>query len=306
VVKSPPIANLQIVMHKFKTTQRMKNITTTFLLLFTLIEVSGQTTVTDLNGFRIGQYRETPTNEFGKPIQQDKYEDGFEYEVFIIKPDTSLYMVFEYAAGHTDVIWSIQISGNNKTTDIGFKGLKLGLDKKEVERVLGKPDKKDDMGEYGEKWSFDKTNYTVEISKSGKLSSVKITDNYSGNTPDVSKLPRFDNIVKLLSSKSNADIASILSPGIEIYFKDQTMFFGKSLKTEIETDYSKIFQTIREISKGLDKIKTTDENSYEENMRVALGQNPKHVIKIKTGHVIKEIVFEYNNGQYLIWEINAQ
>jgi hypothetical protein len=41
-------------------------------------------------------------------------------------------------------------------------------------------------------------------------------------------------------------------------------------------------------------------------MRVALGQNTKHVIKIKTGHPIKEIVFDYVNGKYLIWEINAQ
>lgn len=112
--------------------------------------------------------------------------------------------------------------------------------------------------------------------------------------------------MKLLSSKNNVDIASILAPGIEIYYKDQTMFFAKSLKTEIETDYSKIFQTIREISKGLDKINTSDENSYEENMRLALGQNTKHVAKIKTGHSIKEIVFEYINGEYLIWEINAQ
>ena len=292
--------------HKFRTTTIMKNITTTFLLLFILLKVSGQTAVTELNGFRIGQYRETATNEFGKSVKHDKYEDGFEYEAFIINKDSSLYMVFEYAAEHTDVIWSIQISGNNTAKDIGFKGLKLGLDKKEVQSVLGKPDKKDDMGEYGEKWSYDKTNYSVEISKSGKLSSVKITDNYSSNKPEVSKLPKFDNVVKLLSSKNNVDIASILAPGIEIYYKDQTMFFTKSLKTEIEMDYSKIFQTIREISKGLDKIKTSEENSYEENMRVALGQNPKHVIKIKTGHVIKEIVFDCINGQYLIWEINAQ
>ena len=294
-------------MHKFRTASIMKNITTTILLLLlTLFEVSGQTAVTELNGFRIGQYREAAINEFGKPVQQDKYQDGFEYEAFIISADTSLYMVFEYASGQTGVIWSIQISGNNTTKEIGFKGLKLGLDKKEVQRVLGIPDKKEDIGEYGEKWSYDKTNYSVEISKTGKLFSVKITDSYSSNTPDVSKLPKFDDVVKLLNSKTNADISSILAPGIEIYYKDQTMFFGKSIKKEIETDYSKIFQTIREISKGLDKINTSNESSYEENMRVALGQNTKHVVKIKTGHIIKEIVFEYINGQYLIWEINAQ
>ncbi len=285
----------------------MKNITATFLFLFlALFKVSGQTTVTNLNGFQIGQYRETAINEFGKPFQKDKYEDGFEYETFIINTDGSLYMVFEYAAGHTDVIWSVQISGENTTTDIGFKGLKLGLDGAEVERVLGIAYKKDNIGEYGERWSYDNTNYSVEISKNGKLSSVKITDNYSTNTPDVNKLPKFNNVVKLLSSTNNADIASILAPGIEIYYKDKIMFFGKSLQTEIETDYSRIFQTIRVMIKNLDKIKTSDENSYEENIRVALGQNTKHVAKIKTGHTIKEIVFEYINGKYLIWEINAQ
>lgn len=283
----------------------MKYITTTILLLLTLLNVNGQETVTDLNGFRIGQYREAATNEFGKPFQQNKFEDGFEYEVFIIKPDSSLYMVFEYAAGHTDVIWSIQISGSNTTTDIGFKGLKLGLDKNEVQNVLGIPDNKEDLGEYGEQWSYDDTNYSVEISTTGKLSSVKITDNFSDNMPDVNKLPKFDKVVKLLSSKDNAEIASILAPGIEIYYKDQTMFFAKSLQTEIETDYSKIFQTIREISKGLDKINTSDESSYEENVRFVLGQKTKHVAKIKSGHIINEIVFEYINGQYLIWEINA-
>jgi len=284
----------------------MKNITTTLLLFLALIKVSGQTAVMELNGFRIGQYRETAKNEFGEPYQQDKFDDGFEYEVFVIQPDASLYMVFEYAAGFTDVIWSIQISGSNTTTDIGFKGLKLGLDKKEVQRVLGKPDKTEDIGEYGEKWSYDKTNYSVEISKSGKLSSVKITDDYSGNTPDLSKFPKFENIAKQLSSQNNADIANIVAPGIKIYYKDQILFFTKSLKTEIETDYSKIFQTIREISTGLDKINTSDENAYEENMRLTLGQNPKHVVKIKTGHTIKEIVFDYVNEQYLILEINAQ
>jgi len=281
-------------------------IVTSLLFFLIQLEVNGQTFVTELYGFRLGQYRETATNELGKPFQQEKFDDDFEYEVFLLKPDTSLYMVLEYAKGQTDIIWSIQISGDNTITDIGFKGFKLGIDKKQVEKVLGKPNRKDDIGDYGEKWTYEETNYSVEISKNGKLSSVKIMDTYSNETPNVNKLPKFENIIKLLSSKNNAEIARILAPGIEIYHKDQTLFFRKSLKTEIETDYSKIFQTIREISKGLNKINTSDLNSYEENMRIIVGQNPKHVIKIKIGHTIKEIVFDYINGQYLIWEINAQ
>lgn len=284
----------------------MKFITTIFVIILALGEVCGQTVVMDLNGFRIGQFRETVSNEFGKPIQQDKYKDGFEYEVFNIKPDTSVYMVFEYSAERTDVIWSIQISGKDKTADIGFKGLRLGIDKKEVESVLGKPDQKQDLGKHGEKWSFENTNYSIEISREGELSSVKITDNYSGEVPDVSKLPKFEDVVKILRSKKNSEIAGVLAPGIEIYYKDQTLFFNKSWKNEIETDYSKIYDTIRELSKELDKINTSDEDSYEENMRMTEEPAVRHVVKIKTGHVIKEIVFEYINGQYLIWEILAQ
>jgi hypothetical protein len=307
VVKVPPLDLLQTNIHMLRTTLITKYITTIILLLsLTLFEVSGQTSVTDLNGFWIGQYRETTINEFGKPSQQNKFEDGFEYDAFIINSDTSLIMVFEYAPNHINAIWSIQISGNNTNSDIGFKGLKFGVDKKEVERVLGKPDKKDNVGEYGERWSYRKTNYSVEISKSGKLSSVKITDDYSSNTPEVNKFPKFDNVMKTLCSKNDSVIARILAPRIEIYYKAQTLSFGKSLKTEIETDHSKIFQTIREITSDLNKINTSDDNSYEENLRMVSGQNPKYVFKIKTGHTIKEIVFEYINGQYLIWEINAQ
>jgi hypothetical protein len=169
--------------------------TTTFLLFLTLLKVSAQTVVTDLNGFRLGQYRETATNELGKPFQQGKYKDGFGYEVFLLKPDTSLYMVFEYAARDTAIIWSLQISGNDTTTDIGFKGFKLGIDKNQVQQLLGKPDKKEDIGDYGKKWTYDKTNYSVEISKRGTLSSVKIRDTYSNKPADVSKLPKFDKVI---------------------------------------------------------------------------------------------------------------
>jgi len=287
----------------------MKRITTiALLLLFMVLEVKGQA-ITDLYGFRLGQFKETAANELGEPFQEGELDDGYKYQAFIIKSDSNSYMIFGCAPEQADIIRSIQISerkGKNATTDTGFKGLKLGTSKKQVEQMLGKPDEKKDIGDYGELWSYDeRANYSIEIGTNGKLSSVKIWDIYSDDTPDVTKLPKFKNVIKLMSSKNNVDMASILAPGIEIYYKDQTLFFNKSLKTEIETDESKVFQTIREISVGLNKINTSDPNSYEENIRLVMGQNPKHVVKIKTGHIIKEIVFEYTNKQFLIWEINA-
>ncbi len=276
------------------------------VFVLSVLSASGQNYVNSLYGFQLGQYREVAKNELGEPFQQNKYEDGYEYDLFSLKPDNSLYIVFEYAPWNTSTIYSIQISGSETDTDIGFKGLNFSQDEKYVERVLGDPDQIESIGEYGVSWFYKDANYSVEISTDGTLSSVKIMDNKADNSPDLTKLPKFDQVVKVLCSNDNAEIAEMLAPGLEIYYKDESLFFEKSIKTEIETDFSGIFQTIKKISKGLDKINTSDENVYEENMRLVSGQNPMHVIKIKSGHTIHEIVFDYINGQYLIWEISAQ
>lgn len=282
--------------------------TTTFtlLLLLSIYRVNGQEIVTDLNGFRLGQFRETATNEFGKPSQKDKFEDGYEYEIFMIKPNSSLYMVFEYAAEDTNTIWSIQVTGTDNSTDIGFKNLRLDMDKKQVENLLGKPSQKVNIGEYGERWEYENTNYSVEISTKGRLSSVKIKNTYADEKPDLNKLPVFKNIVSWLLVSNNSNIAAILSPGLEIYYKDNTIRFKKSLQNEIKSDYSKVFKTIRQLSKDLGKINVSDSNVYSESVRIILGQNFMCVMKFKSGTLIKEIVFRYENGEYLIWEINAE
>lgn len=151
---------------------------------------------------------------------------------------------------------------------------------------------------------FNGTNYSVEINQKGKLSSVKIKDTYSAtDDPDLTKIPSFETVAKVMNSKSNSDIESILAPDIEIYEKNKTVFFNKSIRTEINTDSSYVFGTIRRIAKGLDKIDTKDSTVYDENMRFMQGQNVMHVIKIYKGAQIKEIVFKYINGRYRIYEI---
>jgi len=269
------------------------------------LDENEHTVITELYGFRLGQYKHTTKNEFGEPFQGGKFEDESEYEMFFIDSEKSIYMVFIYSKEQNKTIESIQLSGDNFMADIGFYGLRLGIDKEKVEKVLGKPYDKKDIGEYGEQWNYENKNYSIEISHKGKLSSVKIWDTYSSNTSIMGKRPEFESIIKLMSSNNNTDIGHILAPTVEIYYKGQTLCFEKSFGTEIKTDFSGIFQTIREIINGLDKINTYDPNSYEENMRVVLGQNMKHVVKIKKGHIIQEIVFENINGQYLIYEIHA-
>lgn len=276
--------------------------------MFLTTHAIGQSFYTDLYGFKLGQYRETAKNELGNPIQYGKFDDGFVYEAYLLKPDTSLYIIFEYAARDTNIIWSIQVSGSNSTTDVGFKNATLGIDKIQTEKLFGKPTSIEDIGDYGNKWDYDKTNFSLEVNTKGKLSSIKVLDN-SGelfpNGPDLKKIPSFDDIRIILSSNNNEEILKLLSGDIEVYKNDSTYYFKKSFKTEQNTDYSKMISLIKEIAKDLSTVNTKSIDEYEENMRLTYGEDTKHVIKIKKGHVIKEIVFKYYGGQYLIYEINA-
>lgn len=274
-----------------------------FLICFGL---QAQTNALELNGFHLGQFREVATNELGEVFIQDQYDNGVEYEVYLLHPDRRLYMVFEYYPEVLDEICSIQIAGIDATADLGFKNLKLGMDSKEIIQTLGQPTRKVDVGEYGERWEYEPLNYSVEINPSGRLSSIKITMPQQDDAPDWGQLPDFKSFVKTLSTGSNAEIAALLAPGIEIYQGEELLFFEKSIRTEIKTDVSKVFETIRKLSQGLDSIDTHNEQAFEENMRLMMGMGALYVIKIKNEHPIHEIVFIYWNGRFLIWEIHAR
>ncbi len=278
------------------------------LLFGSTMQVYGQLFYTDLYGFRLGQYREAAQNELGEPIEYGKFADGFISETYLLKPDTSLYIIFEYASWDSSIIWSIQVSGSNSTTDIGFRNAKLGIGKSQIEYLFGKPTSSEDIGEYGQKWIYGKTNFSIEVNPEEKLSSVKIRDNAGelfSTGPDINKIPSFDKLQKMLNSNNNSEILKLLSGDIEIYYNANTYYFKKSLLTEEKSDYSKMLSLIKSISKDLASVDTKNIDEYEENMRMALGENIQHVIKIKKGHTINEIVLKYIGGQYYIYEINA-
>lgn len=278
-----------------------------FLIFQTLIIFSANTQdfVSNLYGFKLEQYREVASNDLGTPLLKNKFDDGFEYEAYLLKPDTTAYIVFEYAAGSTNTIYSIQITGQDQSVDIKFKGLYMGMDEKSIEKALGRAVEKEKIGNYGEKWEYTNTNYSIEVNK-GKLSSVKIRNHLLNEKEGNSKIPSFATIQKALMSNNNEQISTLVAPGIEIYYHGKTYYLGRSFESEIEKDQSKIYETLKFLSKDLDKVNTSDTSVYEENVRIIPDQHPMHVIKLKKGHLIKEIVFQYLFGKYFIWEINAE
>ena len=281
----------------------------TFFIIATALNAQGQTFFTNLYGFRLGQYREAAKNQLGKPFKSGKEDDGFEYEAFLLSDNTS-YVAFEYSANDPKHIWSIQFTGASSKIDPDFRNLRLGMAPTEVETLLGKllSITVKDIGEYGNLLTYDKTNLTVEINKSNKLSSIKILNNSNDlfpKGPDVKKIPTFEVIQKTLNSGSNADILKLLAGDVKVYYKGETYYFKKSFLTEQTTDYSKVLSIIKTVSKDLVTVNVKSPSEYEENMRISLGEDIKHVIKIKKGHQIKEITLKYFAGRYYISEINA-
>jgi len=281
-------------------------LTTTFLLLNSIF-IFSQNIESELKGFKLRQYREVVEAEFGKPFQVNKFDDGFESEIYLIKADSSAYMIFEYPSWNKEIIYSIQIYGAFENINPKFKGIKMGITENELIQIVGKPTSSKNIGEYGKMIEYLNTNYSFEIDNSGKLASIKIVDNYDSLFPEpkVEKIPSFDKIKEILKSNNSKLISEILSPEMEIYVNGETLFFKENWGKEISSDNSLIFKTINELVKEIDKIDVTDENQYEENMRLTLGENPKHVMKFKNGIKIKEIVFKWEAGKYLIWEIRT-
>ena len=282
------------------------------ILLLTILFLNSsyifsQEVITELNGFKLRQFKEAVKSKYKEPFQVNNFDDGFVAEIYLIKPDSTAYVIFEYPNWNKEIIFSIQIYGAFKEIDPRFQNLKMGISESELFEKIGKPSASKGIGEYGKVLEYENTNYSFEINNDGKLASIKIVDNYNELFPDpkVEKIPSLEKIKEVLNSNNPKIISEILSPELEIYLNDTTLFFKQSWEVEINSDSSKMYKTISEIIKGINEIDASDENQYEENMRLTLGENSKHVLKFKTGIKLKEIVMKWDNGKYQIWEIKT-
>jgi hypothetical protein len=279
----------------------------TVLIVFKFILAQKPELVNDLFGFKLGQFRESTTNTLGPIFKSDKFPDNSEFEIFVLKPDSSAYIYFEYSAVLNNIIWAIQISGTNTELDLGFKNLKLGLTKEKVEKILGKASSKENLDEYGESWIYKDANYNVEISLEGKLSSVKIFNpNFINSLFTEAKVPSFESILAKLQSENNKTIASILSTDFELFYNNKSSHFKKSWSEEINSDFSKIFTNITLVSKDLEKINTKNISLHKNNKNQEKNESPLLIFKINSSLIVKEIVFKLVNTQFLISEIRCE
>jgi len=277
------------------------------LVVFVLFNfcANAQDFVSELNGFKLGQFRDVPKNELKTIIQKESLEDGYEYEIFLVQKDTSAYMIFEYAPNDLQTIWSIQLTGSKKGFDCSFKGLHLGMSKSEVEKNVGQPSSTMDAGEYGTRWIYENGNYSLEIGLDDTLAGIKIIDQSNTFFPkaDLSKIPSYTKYSEILKTDDREKIADLLAPGMEIYKKDSVYYFKNSMANEIKNDGSGLFELIKEMRTIINKTDAKDNIQYNEDMRITENQGVLHVAKFNLDGKYSEIVFKHILGNYLIWEI---
>lgn len=266
---------------------------------------SAQTFVRDLAGFRLGQYRDATHRDLGQPDQQGNTDENTAYEAFLLSEEPMLYMVFQYRKTDPDTIWSIQVTGADPKYDIGFRGLRLTALPAEVEKILGKPREKIDVSEHGIRWEFSNTNYSVEIGKDNRLSSVRIVDEPL-REPDVKNLPQLKDVIGILQAGTNAELGNLLAPDIELYEGDKVLAFESSMKNEIASDGSGVFATVRKLSKELSFVDQTKADQYDVKMRVRPGRDLLHVIQLPKLKTVTEITFKWNGERWQIWEFGAK
>lgn len=290
---------------KYNVMRIPSSLTFIFIGLLAATSVMGQNLARDLNGFRLGQLREATHKELGPPDKAENGSDGIYYEAFLMSEEPMLYMVFQYQESDPEIIWSIQITGNNKKHDPLFRGLRLGQSPAEVEKLLGKPSKKHDVEQHGTRWEYDGRNFSVEINPQNKLSSIRIVNDRKAE-PDMKKVPKLADVAKKLQTAPNADLADMLAPDLEVYDSGKVLSFRHSINNEIANDKSGVFESVRRLSKELSQVDTIKSDQYEELTNLRQGRDPLHVAKLWKLKGVTEITYAWDGERWLIWEFGAK
>jgi len=254
--------------------------------------------VTDLNGFRLWQFRNVVIASYGEPDRKMEQND-FTHEAFFISEKA--YMVFGYLSSASHNIYSIQITGDTNEM-LPFKGLVLGDNVVKVNKQLGLPTNIRQIEKPRvDIYEFENTNYTIEIDESGKLFSIKISvknklfENASFNDE------HWGNFKKAVMEKNLPKIINCLRPDVEIYKDGKTLSINKKISEFNNNPNQEFIQAI--IAEKNSVYTELTKSEPESEMRVQEKMGVGSVYKFYKGNMLREIVFFPYNGKYRIYEI---
>lgn len=270
------------------------------LVILVFICIVQASNYTDLNGFRLWQFKSSVQESMGEPDNVIKKTHS---EINAYYFNDSCYMIFEYLDQNPEYLYSIQITGS-PVSMIPFEGFTLGDSEKKVVEKFGKPDGIDTIAEPAVfAYVYDSLNYTFEFNSNLKLYSIKI---YAHE--NIFKIKKgaerstYNRFVKLLKKRAlNKEFFDCFRPDMEIYNNDFT--------NNIWTKYSDFIKIPGEDIEGLligDKWSVLDEilkTEPVEEMRVIENFGIGQVFKFYDGAILEEIVFFPYKGEMRIYEI---
>lgn len=269
-----------------------------FVVIFFPLILESTDIQTDLNGFRLLQFKDVAEKYFGKPF--DTIRTSFKTaEAYLV--DSNAYMVFEYDKSLPNNICSIQLTGNTNKV-LRFKGLIPGDNVQKVNDILGKPSKtkkieSPDVTQY----SYEGANYTIEINDKDKLYSIKIycTNDLMQKTDGA--FQSYNSLKFLVLSKDIKGIVEMLRPDVEIFKNGEVLSIKQRYSDFINNPDEKIIAAFLGDTDSI--IKEMKESEPEGEIRLIKGFGAGEVYKFYNGKILKEIVFFPYNGKYRVYEI---
>lgn len=254
----------------------------------------------ELFGFRLGQYKTVVTNELGQPSGTKVMEDSTTVDFYYISKDSSTYVGFQYIPSKPKEINAIQLSGDN--TERLFYGINLKDSEKKLTSVFGKPDTlifQEFNDKKAEIWKYIKLNLSI-LFVDKKIESIRIWDDYEQKDYNH---PTIEELLKIIKSKDKTKIADILSPGLEIYYCDKVITWKNSFHKNIHLEKASVFDFITNDEYGLVTLSQRENLVHDLNLRMVTGTGTFPVYKFPNEELISEVVLNYQQGHYKIWEI---
>lgn len=255
----------------------------------------------EYDGIFIGQHADVLKSEFGEPASESKGNQNSKYVFFSLQGDADSYIGFQFIPERPKDIFSIQISGSEKTKMKPFLGLKLGDSTKEIIKRVGKPYEKSRAGKK-ELWLWDERNYTMLIGVNGQLSSIKISGHHGfPNQPE--EFNGLKLLYSALKSRKTDNILRHIMPNIEIYTKNVLSIAKRPLRKEVNDKNSKLMQSLLygklNVLSDLNKLGT----SHPAAMRLILDEGMGYVYTIQGSKFLHELVFSYLGGEWRLWKL---
>ncbi len=272
------------------------------ILTFGINTVFGQglTIPDELYGFRLGQYKTAVINELGQPSKTQMLEDSTTVDFYFLSSDSSTCVVFQYSPRKPKEIFAIQLSGTK--TDRLYYGIQLGDSEEKTISVFGKPDtimnqefnnNKEKLLKYTERnLSF--------LFNDNKVESIRIWDQEQKkhyNNPSVKEL------LNIIATNDKQSICDILSPNLEIYFCDRIVTWKNSFYKDVYLEKTSAYEFIINSQYGLKSLKNETETYPYYNIRFIADVGTFPVFKFPKETLISEIVLNFQQGRYKIYEI---